>query len=408
MTESQTERRTSLSAAEDFAEAHLSALTPRQREVLDLIADVRSNPDISERLDISLDGAKHHVSEVLTRLGFASREEAGAWWRSRQGIAGVPRRMRRRAPVLLALAASLGAIGASLVVVFVLLGGDDESRDYGPLTPGLWVAHLSLEPLHREGPQVRLFNPDTGEVRLLGDPGNYQGLALAPDGAHVLASIGSGELEDFELRFQLLPVDGSDPVDLPAGPFGFEMSSFVAPDPVRSPDGRYLAWTKDGIVIMDVVTGRAVIERDVSSFSFDWVFMSSNDTFGSASGWSVDSRWFRAAADGEGVVFGVDGSEHPLSAAPAGSEPGGVSKPRELELIATEVLSARPGTLLIGIALPRGTADRAGVLVPMRSMPGGEQSVVAVVDGRQIALDDLTVEAGVPLLMGAIDAVVIR
>ena len=48
-------------------------LTPRQREVLDLLARGRTNPQIAESLGISLDGAKWHVSEVLSRLGVRGR-----------------------------------------------------------------------------------------------------------------------------------------------------------------------------------------------------------------------------------------------------------------------------------------------------------------------------------------------
>jgi DNA-binding CsgD family transcriptional regulator len=56
-------------------------LTPRQQEVLELIRQGLSNPQIGERLGISLDGAKFHVSEIITRLGVTSREEAAEWQR---------------------------------------------------------------------------------------------------------------------------------------------------------------------------------------------------------------------------------------------------------------------------------------------------------------------------------------
>lgn len=59
-------------------------LTERQREVLRLIAEGRTNAEIAERLDISLDGAKYHVREILGKLGVESREEAAAAWRGRR------------------------------------------------------------------------------------------------------------------------------------------------------------------------------------------------------------------------------------------------------------------------------------------------------------------------------------
>ena len=57
-------------------------LSPRQREVLDLIARGRTNPEIADTLGVSLDGAKYHVREILAKLDVESREEAAMFWRS--------------------------------------------------------------------------------------------------------------------------------------------------------------------------------------------------------------------------------------------------------------------------------------------------------------------------------------
>ncbi|MCI0776831.1 MAG: helix-turn-helix transcriptional regulator [Chloroflexi bacterium] len=54
-------------------------LTPREQEVLALLREGLTNPQIAERLSISLDGAKYHVSEILSKLGVSSREEAARW-----------------------------------------------------------------------------------------------------------------------------------------------------------------------------------------------------------------------------------------------------------------------------------------------------------------------------------------
>lgn len=58
---------------------HPDILTPRQWEVLDLVRDGLSDQQIADRLDLTLAGAKYHVSEILTKLGVTSREEAAAW-----------------------------------------------------------------------------------------------------------------------------------------------------------------------------------------------------------------------------------------------------------------------------------------------------------------------------------------
>jgi DNA-binding CsgD family transcriptional regulator len=54
-------------------------LTPRQQEVLELLREGLTNREIAERLDISTDGAKFHVSEILTRIGVTSRDDAVRW-----------------------------------------------------------------------------------------------------------------------------------------------------------------------------------------------------------------------------------------------------------------------------------------------------------------------------------------
>ena len=58
---------------------HDDILTPREWEVLALLRLRLSNPEIAERLGISRDGAKYHVSEILGKLGLESREQAARW-----------------------------------------------------------------------------------------------------------------------------------------------------------------------------------------------------------------------------------------------------------------------------------------------------------------------------------------
>jgi DNA-binding NarL/FixJ family response regulator len=54
-------------------------LTPREREVLVLIAEGATNKEIASKLVVSENTARNHVSHILGKLGFNRRSEAAAY-----------------------------------------------------------------------------------------------------------------------------------------------------------------------------------------------------------------------------------------------------------------------------------------------------------------------------------------
>jgi DNA-binding CsgD family transcriptional regulator len=68
-------------------------LSPREREVLALVADGRTNGEIGAALFISTKTASVHVTHILDKLGVSSRTEA-ALLASREGLLAAPLRHR--------------------------------------------------------------------------------------------------------------------------------------------------------------------------------------------------------------------------------------------------------------------------------------------------------------------------
>ena len=58
-----------------------TALTPREEQVLQIIARGLTNPEIAEELVVSVDTVKSHVRAILDKLQAGSKREAMAWAR---------------------------------------------------------------------------------------------------------------------------------------------------------------------------------------------------------------------------------------------------------------------------------------------------------------------------------------
>lgn len=122
---------TSTREAYAYAQAHECELTRNQRRTLELIVSGRTNAEIGAALGMTLDGAKWNVSEILTKLGFSSREEVASYWRWRNRPA---RRLSRAMHALFGIPAlKLAAGGTGLAVAVVsgvllvaALSNDDE------------------------------------------------------------------------------------------------------------------------------------------------------------------------------------------------------------------------------------------------------------------------------------------
>jgi DNA-binding NarL/FixJ family response regulator len=68
-----------ISTQTDIDPTAYSELTPREREVLELIGEEHSNQEIADRLFIEVGTVKNHVHNILKKLDVRSRHEAAAY-----------------------------------------------------------------------------------------------------------------------------------------------------------------------------------------------------------------------------------------------------------------------------------------------------------------------------------------
>ncbi len=176
-------------------------LSPRQQEVLELIAAGKTNPEIAESLGISLDGAKYHVREILAKLEVDSREEAAQEWRRMRSPVARLRHFVLPAlhwlpntGVVLAFI-GLAVAGAAVVGVIALLSGDTGETGLAPGQSGPGATATSVQPPTavpsptRDGviPDLSQFDPEPIPL----DPSTEP---CEPSRHYVLLSVGGGDL----------------------------------------------------------------------------------------------------------------------------------------------------------------------------------------------------------------------
>jgi RNA polymerase sigma factor (sigma-70 family) len=75
--------------AQEVPDECLLELTPREREVVDLIGKGLSNQEIASELFISVGTVKNHVHNILQKLEVNSRHDVVAWWNGDPVAAGL-------------------------------------------------------------------------------------------------------------------------------------------------------------------------------------------------------------------------------------------------------------------------------------------------------------------------------
>lgn len=160
-------------------------LTPRQREVLDLLARGHTNREIAEALGISANGAKWHVGELLTKFGVDAREELAERWRRERDLwtragrwfASIGGLLAGKGPAVVATAVFIAAATVAAVIVLPMAVEGDGAAPSSPPTPSTtpgsgttptMPAATVLPPLTQ--PELRLTGEGSG-LRLWAAPG---------------------------------------------------------------------------------------------------------------------------------------------------------------------------------------------------------------------------------------------
>jgi DNA-binding CsgD family transcriptional regulator len=155
-----------------------AGLTEREREVLAFIRLGLTNEEIAGRMGITLDGAKYHVSQILQKLGVASREEAAAlpdegplpWWA--RALAWSAAAKAAAVAVMLAVVIGLGVMawavlatgsGDTAEVLITASASPIPTPTRGPKPSPTFDVTFSPEPLPTPNPSDLAIRPCRAE-----------------------------------------------------------------------------------------------------------------------------------------------------------------------------------------------------------------------------------------------------
>jgi DNA-binding CsgD family transcriptional regulator len=251
------------------------AWTTRQRQVLDLIAAERSNAEVAAALGVSLDGAKWHMREILSKLGVDTREEAAEYWRRYNGWQSRFARVFRGLLLAKLLGKAVIAAAAGVVIIAAVVfavaqwpDGDDGHFTGTPLDPSQGAPAVLAQAdavLKRESGYTLLIEASNFELPQWG--GSDAGIVrVSGDSFAVGALHRTGEANQYEIRLQdnttyFRKTGCKDYLQIPGGtldvllPFMLARSSALA----KARNASIKATEDDNVIVtatLDLVPGR--------------------------------------------------------------------------------------------------------------------------------------------------------
>ena len=164
----------------------------RQREVLDLLVEGKSNAEIAVRLGITVDGAKWHVSELLAETGSEDRQALAAWWRRERRVRAGKTGLFGLLPAhRLAFGAVAVIAGVALLAMVVALTGGKpgppEPEAALGASPTPWPEEALEALAAQQGPAPATCEPAEAQDLRLVDAGELLAQGLEPAGRVIVS-----------------------------------------------------------------------------------------------------------------------------------------------------------------------------------------------------------------------------